>query len=93
MDKGDVVRQATTAANKAILALFAPEATRLVFRTLERIIETGKWRTKVAALDALRVFVKSAPNEVANELVFTLPKVEGAMHDTKSEVFSPAPVL
>ena len=86
MDKGDVVRQATTAANKAILALFPPEATRLVFRTLEGILENGKWRTKVAVLDALRGFVKTAPQDVANELVVTLPKVEAAMHDTKSEV-------
>lgn len=86
MDKGDVVRQATTAANKAILALFPPEATRLVFRTLEGILENGKWRTKVAALDALRGFVKNAPQDVANELAVTLPKVEVAMHDTKSEV-------
>ena len=88
MDKGDVVRNATTAANKAILALFPPEATRLVFRTLEGILENGKWRTKVAALDAIRSFVKSAPQDVANELVKTLPKVEAAMHDTKSEVSS-----
>lgn len=86
MDKGDVVRQATTAANKAILGLFPREATRLVFRTLEGILDNGKWRTKVAALDAIRSFVKTAPQEVANELAITLPKVEIAMHDTKSEV-------
>ena len=86
MDKGDVVRQAATAATKAILKLFPPESTHLVFRTLESILEEGKWRTKVAALDAIRSFVSSAGDAVANELGTTLPKVEAAMHDTKSEV-------
>ncbi|ETW80427.1 ABC transporter [Heterobasidion irregulare TC 32-1] len=90
MDKGDVVRQAATAATKAILKLFPPESTHLVFRTLESILEEGKWRTKVAALDAIRSFVSSAGDAVANELGTTLPKVEAAMHDTKSEVSSAA---
>lgn len=88
MDKGDVVRQAATSAAKSILKLFPPEATRLVFRVLEGILEEGKWRSKVGALDAMKSFVASAGEQVANELGTTLPKVERAMHDTKSEVSS-----
>lgn len=85
-DKGDVVRVAATATTKAILQLFPPEATRIVFRSLEDILEKGKWQTKVGALDALKSFVATAKESVADELGHILPKVELAMHDTKKEV-------
>ncbi|KAF7376297.1 hypothetical protein MSAN_00045100 [Mycena sanguinolenta] len=90
MDKGDVVRIAATAAVKAILKLFPPEATGVVFRALETILDSGKWRTKVGVLDAFRSFVVSAKDAVAAELVAVLPKIEGAMHDTKQEVSAAA---
>ncbi|KAI0930295.1 hypothetical protein AcW1_009029 [Taiwanofungus camphoratus] len=90
MDKGDVVRSAAAGATKSLLKLFTPESTRIVFRALEDILENGKWRTKVGVLDAIRGFATSARDEVANELVTTLPKVEVAMHDTKQEVSSAA---
>lgn len=93
MDKGDVVRLAAVAATKSILKLFPADSIRIVFRTLEAILENGKWRTKVAALDALRSFVNSARDAVANELVHTLPKVEAAMHDTKQEVSLPTVIF
>jgi elongation factor 3 len=86
MDKGEVVRQAAAAATKAILKLFPPESTRLVFKTLESVIDNGKWRTKVGALDAMRTFVIGAEEAVAIELAATLPAVTAAMHDTKNEV-------
>ena len=86
MDKGDVVRTAAASATKGILKLFPPEGTPIVFRTLEDILEKGKWRSKVGALDAMKSLVNSAKDAVANELGNTIPKVEAAMHDTKSEV-------
>ncbi|KAF8558036.1 hypothetical protein OG21DRAFT_1456501 [Imleria badia] len=89
-DKGEVVRAAALAAAKAILQLFPPEATRTAFRTLEDILENGKWQTKVGALDALKSFVATAKESVADELGHILPKVELAMHDTKKEVASSA---
>ncbi|KAJ7647104.1 P-loop containing nucleoside triphosphate hydrolase protein [Roridomyces roridus] len=90
MDKGDVVRIAAGAAVKAILKLFPPEATRVVFRALENILDAGKWRTKVGVLDAFRSFVSSAKDAVAAELATVLPKIEAAMHDTKQEVSTAA---
>ncbi|GBE81096.1 mRNA export factor elf1 [Sparassis crispa] len=90
MDKGDVVRAAAATATKSLLKLFPPESTRIVFRHLEDILNNGKWRTKVGVLDAMKGFVNSARDAVANELGATLPKVEAAMHDTKSEVSSAA---
>ncbi|TFK44422.1 P-loop containing nucleoside triphosphate hydrolase protein [Crucibulum laeve] len=90
MDKGDVVRAAASAAVKAILKLFPPEATRIVFHNLESILEVGKWRTKVGVLDAFKTFVTPARDYVAAELGALLPKVEAAMHDTKAEVSSAA---
>lgn len=86
MDKGDVVRAAATSAVKSILKLFPAESTRIVYRALETILDTGKWRTKVGILDALKSFVTPARDAVAAELGAVLPKVEGAMHDTKQEV-------
>jgi elongation factor 3 len=88
MDKGDVVRIAATAASKAILKLFPPESTRIVFRILEDILDKGKWKTKVGALDAMKSFVAPARDAVAAELGQILPKVESTMHDTKQEVRS-----
>ena len=85
-DKGEAVRVAATTATKAILQLFPPEATRIVFRSLEDVLEKGKWQTKVGALDALKSFVATAKESVADELGHILPKVELAMHDTKKEV-------
>lgn len=90
MDKGEVVRQAAAGATKAILKLFPPESARLVFKTLEGVIENGKWRTKAAALDAMRTFVSGAEEAVATELAAILPPVTAAMHDTKNEVTSAA---
>jgi elongation factor 3 len=86
MDKGEVVRNASMEAVKAILKLYPPESTGLVFRTLEGVVEKGKWKAKVGALDSLKMFVKTARENVANELGSTLPKVELALHDTKQEV-------
>lgn len=80
------MRAAATAATKAILHLIPPEATRTVFRCLEDVLEKGKWQTKVGALDALKNFVATAKESVADELGHILPKVELAMHDTKKEV-------
>lgn len=86
MDKGDVVRVAATSAVKVILKLCPPESTSLVFRTLENILATGKWKAKVGVLESFKIFVTSAPEQVGLELVNVLPKVEAAMHDTKQEV-------
>jgi len=86
MDKGDVVRAAAQAALKAILKLCPPESTGIMFRHLEAILDSGKWRSKVGVLDHLKTFVTSARDEVAAELGAILPHVENAMHDTKSEV-------
>ncbi|TFK68674.1 hypothetical protein BDN72DRAFT_768987 [Pluteus cervinus] len=90
MDKGDVVRAAATAAVKAILKACPRESTGVVFRTLEAVLQSGKWRTKVGVLETFKIFVASAPEKAAAELGTVLPKIEAAMHDTKGEVSSAA---
>ncbi|KAF8606113.1 hypothetical protein BDV93DRAFT_520970 [Ceratobasidium sp. AG-I] len=97
-DKGDVVRLAATAAVRAIIALFPPEATRPVLHELLIAVagEGGKWKTKVGALDAVRRWVEDKSKKadraeyVAAELGRVLPTIENAMHDTKSEVSNAA---
>lgn len=86
MDKGDVVRAAASAAIKAILKLCPPESVPVVFHHLEAILENGKWRSKLGALDGIKGFATSARDAVASELSEILPHIEKAMHDTKSEV-------
>ena len=88
MDKGDVVRVAATSAAKAIIKLFPPESTRLIFRNLEENLDKAKWKGKVGILDAFKSFVPTAKTQVADQLGEILPKVEAAMHDTKFEVHS-----
>ncbi|KIJ50636.1 hypothetical protein M422DRAFT_245270 [Sphaerobolus stellatus SS14] len=89
-DKGDVVRNAATEAVKAIIKLFPPKSAGQVFRVLEYVIDEGKWKAKVGALDGIKSFVKTAKEAVANELGIMLPKVKLALHDTKTEVSSAA---
>ncbi|KZS93830.1 hypothetical protein SISNIDRAFT_454274 [Sistotremastrum niveocremeum HHB9708] len=90
MDKGDVVRTAASTAVKAILKPVPPESMRVIINQLEEILESGKWRTKVGVLNSIKGFVAIAPTQVADLLGDLLPKVEKAMHDTKSDVSSAA---
>lgn len=90
MDKGDVVRSAASTAIKSILKLCPPESVPAVFRQLETILDSGKWRSKVGVLDGLKSFVTTARDAVALELGNVLPHVEKAMHDTKAEVSASA---
>jgi elongation factor 3 len=90
MDKGDVVREAATAATRAILKNTPPEAISTVFRTLETCLAAGKWRAKVGILDAMKTFPTKYKDQVAEELGTTIPIVENCMHDTKAEVSTAA---
>ncbi len=86
MDKGDVVASAATSAAKKIVKLVPPDGTQVLLGILGNILEGGKWKTKVGALDLIRTWVNGAKVQVAQCLGVILPKVEGAMHDTKAEV-------
>ena len=90
MDKGDVVREAATAATRTILKNTPPEAISTVFRTLETCLAAGKWRAKVGILDAMKTFSTKYKEQVAEELGTTIPIVENCMHDTKAEVSTAA---
>jgi len=79
---------------KVILQLFSTKIhtypTRIVFRSLEDILNNGQWQSKAGVLDALKSFVVPARDHVTAELGNVLPKVEPAMHDTEKEVSSAA---
>ncbi|KAG8718726.1 hypothetical protein FRC09_012202 [Ceratobasidium sp. 395] len=97
-DKGDVVRLAATAAVRAIIGLFPPEATKVILKELLGVVsgDGGKWKTKAGALDSVRRWVEEKSKKaeraeyIAAELGDILPTVENAMHDTKSEVSNAA---
>ncbi|KAG9100764.1 hypothetical protein FRC06_003762 [Ceratobasidium sp. 370] len=97
-DKGDVVRLAATAAVRAIIGLFPPEATKVILNELLGVVggDGGKWKTKAGALDSVRRWVEEKSKKaeraeyVAAELGDILPTVENVMHDTKSEVSNAA---
>ncbi|PVG00948.1 putative mrna export factor elf1 [Serendipita vermifera] len=91
MDKGDVVREAATAAVKSTLKIFPPEALSLVLRHLEAALkQTKQWKSKVGILDAIKTLTNQNKDQIGEELGNTLPHIEQAMHDTKAEVSSAA---
>jgi hypothetical protein len=51
---------------------FPSESIQLVFKTLEGVIENGKWRTKAAALDAMRTFINGAEEDSKRPLPLSL---------------------
>jgi elongation factor 3 len=91
MDKGDVVREAATAAVKSTLKVFPPEALGLVLRHLETILrQTKQWKSKVGVLEAIKTLANQNKMQIGEELGTTLPHIEHAMFDTKAEVSSAA---
>ncbi len=88
MDKTQSIRQASQAALNQIVKNTAPEGIRQVANILTEILADSKgWRTKVGVLKCFEALVKPGSEEwVADILGQVIPSVEGAMHDTKSEV-------
>lgn len=89
-DKALVVRQGAQAAINAFIKIVPAEATRQVLAALRAALENPKgWRSQVGVLKAIEALVKEGTvDKVAEELGATIPLVEHAMHDTKSEVSS-----
>ncbi|KAG8818103.1 hypothetical protein FRC19_010870, partial [Serendipita sp. 401] len=91
MDKGDVVREAATAAVRAILKTFPPEGLGFILARLETALDqTKQWKSKVGILDAIRTLSNQNKELIGEYLGTTLPHIEHAMHDTKAEVSSAA---
>ncbi|KAG9053036.1 hypothetical protein FS842_008881 [Serendipita sp. 407] len=91
MDKGDVVREAATAAVRAILKTFPPEGLGFILTRLETALDqTKQWKSKVGILDAIRTLSNQNKELIGEYLGTTLPHIEHAMHDTKAEVSSAA---
>ncbi|KAG8833664.1 hypothetical protein FRC17_010268 [Serendipita sp. 399] len=91
MDKGDVVREAATAAVRAILKAFPPESLGFILSRLENVLDqTKQWKSKVGILDAIRTLSNQNKELIGEYLGTTLPHIEKAMHDTKAEVSSAA---
>lgn len=94
-DKGDVVRDAASAAIRSIIKLTPVEAIGAVADILSAEIDKGgKWQAKAGCLKEIAKLVDSkgeeSKEEVAGLLGVLLPIVENAMHDTKKEVGSPS---
>jgi elongation factor 3 len=88
MDKAQPVRSAVNTAMNALIKICPAEGSWMVLDVLCKTLEDAKgWRSKVAALKAIENVVKGGSEEwVALELGTTIPYVEHAMHDTKTEV-------
>lgn len=81
------VKDAAEKAAKQLVRLSPPELAPKVIEELFLVIESGaKWRSKVGALELLAVFATSARDQVAERLGDYVPRLTGAMRDTKSEV-------
>ncbi|KAK4702417.1 elongation factor 3, partial [Phenoliferia sp. Uapishka_3] len=86
--KADVVRVAAEKAAKQLIRLPPPELAPKLIEQLFLVIEsnTAKWRSKVGALDLLSTFAVSAKDQVAERLGDYVPRLSGAMRDTKPEI-------
>lgn len=93
MDKTPTIRTTAQAGVTAVCKLVAPEATRQALDVLKRVLDDSKgWRTRVGALKAIEQIATREGSEewVALELGDSIPVIERAMHDTKSEVSTAA---
>ncbi|KAJ3270694.1 hypothetical protein HDV01_007518 [Terramyces sp. JEL0728] len=84
-DKGLPVREAAHLAITNIMAAVDINATHIA---LPYLLDgtTGKWQTKIAALDFLNELAIRAPEQIGDCLPEIIPAVTNCMHDTKQEV-------
>jgi elongation factor 3 len=91
-EKGNVDPKISTAVPQKIIKLVPAEGTRSLLGALVVVLGDGKWKNKVKALHLIRTWATKYKDHVALCLGDVMPQVEGAMHDTKSEVKSPNPL-
>lgn len=85
--KAESVKIAAEKAAKQLIRLAPAELAPKVIEELFAVIEGGaKWRSKVGALELLSTFAVSAKDQVAERLGEYVPRLSGAMRDTKPEV-------
>lgn len=86
--KAEVVKVAAEKAAKQLIRLPPAELAPKLIEQLFIVIEsnTAKWRSKVGALELLSTFAVSAKDQVAERLGDYVPRLSGAMRDTKPEV-------
>ncbi|KAL8281105.1 hypothetical protein RQP46_006463 [Phenoliferia psychrophenolica] len=86
--KAEVVKVAAEKAAKQLIRLPPPELAPKLIEQLFVVIEsnTAKWRSKVGALELLSTFAVSAKDQVAERLGDYVPRLSGAMRDTKPEI-------
>lgn len=85
--KAEVIKDAAEKAAKQLVRLSPPELAPKIIEELFLVIEGGaKWRSKVGALELLATFATTAKDQVAESLGDYVPRLSGAMRDTKPEV-------
>lgn len=85
--KAEVIKDAAEKAAKQLVRLPPPELAPKIIEELFLVIEgNAKWRSKVGALELLATFATTAKDQVAESLGDYVPRLSGAMRDTKPEV-------
>lgn len=86
--KTESIKLAAEKAAKQLIRLSPPELAPKVIEELFLVLESPsmKWRSKVGALELLAAFATSAKDQVAERLGDYVPRLTGAMRDTKAEV-------
>ncbi|KAI1824080.1 ABC transporter [Xylaria intraflava] len=86
-DKITAVKNAATAAVLAIVEAINPNSVKAVLPHLTNSILTAqKWPEKMAALDGIETFVRTAPAQLAFRVPELIPVISESMWDTKKEV-------
>jgi hypothetical protein len=85
--KAEVIKESAEKAAKQLIRLLPSHLAPKVIEELFAVIEGGaKWRSKAGALELLSTFAVSAKDQVAESLGTYVPRLSGAMRDTKPEV-------
>jgi elongation factor 3 len=85
--KAESVKLAAERAAKQLVRIPPPELAPLLIEELFLVIDgNAKWRSKVGALELLSTFATSAKEQVAERLGEYVPRLTGAMRDTKAEI-------
>ncbi|KAI5480625.1 elongation factor 3 [Pseudohyphozyma bogoriensis] len=89
--KAEHIKTAAEKAAKQLVRLVPAQMAPKLIEQLFIVIEgNAKWRSKVGALELLQTFATSAKDQVADRLGDYVPRLSGAMRDTKAEIANTA---
>jgi len=85
-DKSANVRDLSAECTKMLGELLCPHSFRLVYPTLDTLLQNENWKIKVAALNLLQLIAPRMSAQLSPLLPALIPRVSDCMHDSKKQV-------